>query len=421
MKFLHCADIHLDSPLLGLDRYEGAPVDELRGATRRAFRDLVDLAIREGVDFVVIAGDLFDGDWPDFNTGLFFVREMARLREAGIRVALVKGNHDAESRITKSLPLPDNVFVFNHKKPETFVWDDLGVALHGQSFGHREASDDLAAAYPPGPFDLFNIGVLHTSLDGRPGHASYAPTRVEVLRGKGYDYWALGHAHAREVVATGPRIVFPGNLQGRNVRETGPKGCELVTVEHGEISAEFRPLDNLRWAHLRIETDGLNDSEMLLGAVRTGLVELSHEAGDRLLAVRLSIEGRGKLGERLAGGFDAVEAELRAIGLDFSPAVWLEKIRFDLRPALDRASAARRPDAIGEVLRLVDRLGAAGDELAELGQEISTDLAKSKSAAIQDMTKGLDGLRLDDPATLSRLLAEAEAMLLSRLHGDATP
>ncbi|MGZ8216755.1 metallophosphoesterase family protein [Methylomagnum sp.] len=417
MKFLHCADIHLDSPLLGLDRYDGAPVDELRGATRRAFRDLVDLAIRETVDFVVIAGDLFDGDWPDFNSGLFFVREMARLREAGIRVALAKGNHDAESRITKSLPLPDNVFVFNHKKPETRVWEDLGVALHGQSFGHREASDDLAAAYPPGPFDLFNIGVLHTSLDGRAGHASYAPTRTDVLRGRGYDYWALGHAHAREIVSTGPHIVFPGNLQGRNVREAGPKGCELVSVESGEISTEFRPLDNLRWAHLRVDTDGLADSEMLLSAVRAGLVELTHEAGDRLLAVRLSVAGRGKLGERLAGGFDAVEAELRAVGLDFSPAVWLEKIRFDLRPALDRASAARRPDAIGEMLRLVDRLTASDEELAELGRQVFADLTKLPS----DTGRGPDGLQLDDPATLSRLLAEAETLLLSRLHGDAAP
>jgi DNA repair exonuclease SbcCD nuclease subunit len=134
MQFLHCADIHLDSPLRGLERYEGAPVDEVRGATRRAFRNLIDAALRERVDFVVIAGDLYDGNWPDFNTGLFFAKGMAELGESGIAVYGVRGNHDATSQITRTLRQPKNVHFLPDLAPGTLINDDLGLAVHGQSF-----------------------------------------------------------------------------------------------------------------------------------------------------------------------------------------------------------------------------------------------------------------------------------------------
>ncbi len=124
MKFIHAADVHLDSPLHGLERYEGAPVAEMRGATRRALENLVDLCRDERADFLLLAGDLYDGDWRDFGTGLFFAAQMVRLREAGVRVFVVRGNHDAASRITRSLRLPDNVHVFASRRPETVVDDD---------------------------------------------------------------------------------------------------------------------------------------------------------------------------------------------------------------------------------------------------------------------------------------------------------
>src|SRR3954454_16920324 len=123
MRFLHAADIHLDSPLRGLDKYEGAPLHAIRGATRKAFTALIQLALAEHVDFVLLAGDLYDGDWPDYNTGLYLVRQMARLREAGIPVVAIAGNHDAENRMTRSLALPDNVKTLRTDEPETFALD----------------------------------------------------------------------------------------------------------------------------------------------------------------------------------------------------------------------------------------------------------------------------------------------------------
>jgi exonuclease SbcD len=134
MKFLHAADLHLDSPMHGLAAYDGAPVDELRGATRRALVNLVDLALEEQVAFVLIAGDVYDGSWRDFNTGLFYVAQMRRLREAGIPVVAIAGNHDAESRMTKGLPLPDGYIALTSTRPQTVELTELGVVIHGQSF-----------------------------------------------------------------------------------------------------------------------------------------------------------------------------------------------------------------------------------------------------------------------------------------------
>ena len=254
-RFIHTADLHLDSPLRGLDRYEGAPVEELRGATRRALERIVDLAIAERVAFVLIAGDVYDGDWRDFSTGLFFVRCMGRLRAEGIRVFIVSGNHDAASQISRHIQLPDNVTEFptGRAASERFEVAGSAVVVHGRGFARRDVSEDLRATYPPPEPGAFHIGLLHTSADGREGHANYAPTTVEALRNHGYDYWALGHVHRREVLSDDPWIVFPGNPQGRHARETGAKGCSLVTVESGRVaSVSHRETDVIRWAHLEV-------------------------------------------------------------------------------------------------------------------------------------------------------------------------
>ncbi|HEV3007227.1 MAG TPA: DNA repair exonuclease, partial [Pirellulales bacterium] len=173
-KFIHAADIHLDSPLKGLEQYEGAPIDEIREATRRALANLVRLAIAEDVAFVLIAGDVYDGNWRDFKTGLYFAGEMSRLREAQIPVYLISGNHDAANRMTRSLELPANVTRLPSRKPATVRLDEIGVSIHGQGFASPAVLDNLAAAYPPATPGHFNIGLLHTSAGGSQLHEPYA-------------------------------------------------------------------------------------------------------------------------------------------------------------------------------------------------------------------------------------------------------
>ena len=417
MKFIHAADLHVDSPLRGLDSYDGAPVTRLRGASRQALIALVELALEQQVAMVLLAGDIYDGNWADFRTGLFFREQMLRLRRSGILVFMVKGNHDAESQITKQLPEVEGVHVFSAYKSETIDMEALGVAVHGRSFPHRAVPEDLVPLYPDPLPGRFNIGLLHTSLTGREGHDSYAPTSVEVLCDKGYDYFALGHVHAREVVRpSDPRIVFPGNLQGRHAKETGPKGCELVTVEGGVITAaEFVPLEVVRWHQLRLDVSGLSSVDALARHFVGQANELVADARDRLHAVRLVIQGESALHRLEAEQPGSIAAAIQAATQDLEDAdIWIEQIRLDLQSPLDRTAMAGRADAVGEVVRLVDA--------------VSTDEGQLKAWFTQQLgeMKDLPGALADvdpmtfDVATMRAFLADAEATVLAQISGITT-
>ncbi len=171
LQFIHAADIHLDSPLKGLANFDSAPVERIRSATRDAFRNLIQLALDEQVAFLIIAGDLWDCDWPDAGPGLFFISQMRCLEKAGIPVFIVKGNHDAESQLTSAIrKWPPNVTIFSHKKPQTVRLERWNVAIHGQSYADRHVMSDLSANYPAAVPGAFNIGILHTCLeDGSVG------------------------------------------------------------------------------------------------------------------------------------------------------------------------------------------------------------------------------------------------------------
>ncbi|MEA3274470.1 MAG: DNA repair exonuclease, partial [Pseudomonadota bacterium] len=268
-RFIHTADAHIDSPLEGLEAYDGAPVDALRGATRFAFENLVQLALDEAVDFVVIAGDLYDGDWKDFSTGLFFTRQMARLNAGGVPVYLIAGNHDAASVLTRRLTLPDNVHLFSTRTAESKEVPNLPVVVHGRGFPHRAVPENLVPDYPAPVPGVFNIGLLHTSMTGAPGHDTYAPCSLRDLTDKGYDYWALGHVHQPQVLSRDRWVLFPGNLQGRHVRETGPRGCQLVTVSDSMevVSAEHRHLDVVRWDRVLVDVSAIEDASEALARI----------------------------------------------------------------------------------------------------------------------------------------------------------
>ena len=240
MKIVHAADLHIDSPLKGLERYEGAPVERVRQATREAFKKVIALCLDERARFLVLAGDVFDGDWKDVNTGLFFLAQLSRLRAIGCDVLLLRGNHDFE--LTRALTYPEHVHEFSvaegakgARGRRTTVFSAEGVAFHGVSYGDRQVKESLLPSYPDPIAGMLNFGVLHTNATGSTEHAVYAPCTVESLVAKGYDYWALGHVHGHAVLRERPFVVYPGNTQGRSVRELGPKGCVLIDVDDGAV------------------------------------------------------------------------------------------------------------------------------------------------------------------------------------------
>jgi exonuclease SbcD len=417
MKFLHAADIHLDSPLHGLERYEGAPVAELRGATRRAFDNLVDLAIEEEVSFVLLVGDLYDGDWKDYNTGLYFSRRMAWLREAGIRVFIVAGNHDAASQITKQLRLPDNVTLFSTSRPQTVVLEKLGLAVHGQGFAKREVMEDLSRAYPQADPNLFNIGLLHTCLDGKPGHEPYAPCTVDGLRSKGYHYWALGHVHSREVISQDPWIVFPGNTQGRHARETGPKGCTLVSVVEGEVAAvEHRDLDVLRWVRCAVDVTDHASPDEIYDQVRTALQQVLEDADERPVAVRLVLQGNSPVHTILHSDSMHWIQEYRALASSLGGAgMWLEKVAIETRQAVALDELLERDDALGGLLRAIHALEIDASSV----EKLATEVADLRQKLPPELLGGEDRYDPTDPGHLTSLMADIKELLVHRLVRSA--
>jgi exonuclease SbcD len=413
VKFIHAADIHLDSPLRGLERYEGAPKEEIRGATRRAFENLIQLAIDEGVAFVLLAGDLYDGDWKDYNTGLFFTRQMSRLQDAGIPAYIVAGNHDAASQITKTLRPPQNARIFSTRAAETVLLEDHGVAIHGQGFPTRAVTDDLSQGYPLAHSDLFNIGLLHTSLDGRPGHQVYAPCGLDGLRSRGYQYWALGHVHKREVVLEDPWVVFPGNTQGRHARETGSKGCSLVTVEAGTVVAvEHRPLDVVRWSICSVDATEVKTLDDIYDLAGHALADAVADAEGRLVAARLRFEGACAVHTRLRAAREQVINECRSIaGQIGSGDLWIEKVVFDTRRAESEDAAIARDDAFGGLLRSIRDLELDTARLSKLVGEVE-DLSTKLPV---DLRAGSDAFDPARPESIRACLEDVKALLLERL------
>ncbi len=409
-KFIHAADIHLDSPLRGLSR-RGEIADVFVGASRRAFENLVSAAIEEQVAFLIIAGDIYDGDWRDYATGQFFVRQMGRLARAGIKVFTIRGNHDADSVITKNLPLPSNVHAFSIRTVERMPIEDLKVMLHGRGFANRHVPENVALTYPAATPGYFNIGILHTSLTGREGHDVYAPCSIEDLRRAGYDYWALGHIHRREILSRDPAIVFPGNLQGRHARETGAKGAMLVSVTDGAVAAiQELTLDAVRFAHVELDLSGVDDPADFLRKARDAMEAAHSEAEGRPLALRLTITGETALHSHLRAHSEQVVADMEAVAAEVSADLLIEKVR--AATTSPRVASALTVAGLDEVLAAVAADPAFRDEIARL----LADLRSKLPAGL--MESSADGAQ---DTLAASAIAAAEDTVRAALQGASLP
>ncbi|MCY3886022.1 MAG: DNA repair exonuclease [Gammaproteobacteria bacterium] len=401
-KFVHTADIHLDSPMRGLTKYEGVAVDRLKTATREAFSNLISRTIDARPEFIVIAGDLFDGDWRDYNTGFFFVNEMARLRQAGIYAYVLYGNHDAQSQITKRLRLPENVKEFDHESVQSHRLDGFNVVLHGRSYPSRDVQDNLSQEYPSPTEGMFNIGVLHTGLGGLGGHADYAPCTLDQLVNAGYDYWALGHVHTRQVLHEDPHVVFPGNLQGRHINEDGPRSASLVTVKEGRVvGIEEWECDVVRWHRVDVPVQDCTQLNDIYMKIQQRLTEFQDAGGgEQTNAVRVRLTGATHLHGLLDSSEEDLTLNVQSSSLDVGRgALWIQKVE-----VATNSSSAAGPDtdsdeAIGELQSL---LGGATNN-AELIQHLREDFAK--------LTEKL-------PATLKSELEEQERGYIQLLVND---
>jgi DNA repair exonuclease SbcCD nuclease subunit len=371
----------------------------------------VEALVREAIDsraaFLIIAGDVFDGDWRDVTTGLFFVRVISELDRAGIPTIIVKGNHDFESGMSRALPYPPSVRIFSSRKAETIALDAHRVALHGRSFPTRLVLDNFVDAYPARREGWLNIGVLHTSLDGTRGHDGYAPCTVDDLRRFGYDYWALGHVHTAEIVSRDPWVVYPGNLQGRSIRETGPKGAMRVTVEDGRVIA-VEPLvfDGARWAHETIDVSACAQESDVTERIGVALGDLHGRSDGRPLAVRLTLSGTTTLHNHLVVRREFLLDEARAIGFRIAGDCWVEQIKMATVMPPRMAAPMSAHDSLG----VEDLLNAAADD-----PEFVAALAELMKTVTDKLPRDLRDDPERQPELLRQLAADARAYLAGEL------
>jgi len=422
MKFVHAADLHLDSPLLALSRQEPRQVERMRRATREAFERMIDLCVDQEVALLVIAGDLYDHDCPNMQIAVFLRSQLKRLEQKGIRVVIIKGNHDADNRITSALALPANTRILSEQRPETITFDDLPVrvAVHGQSFKPGPIPENLAASYPPALRGHYNIGVLHTSLAGTADHDAYAPCTLEELTTRGYDYWALGHIHKRAVLSRDPHVIFPGNLQGRHAKESGPKGCFLVEVDDAgrTASAEFTPLDVVRWHRAEVDLTGRDIEAELVEAIRGALTQAHRDGDGRPGAVRVVLTGRTSLYQHIERRPDRLRQTTLELAAEIAgDEMWVEKIVNSTAPLgerIDAISNNETHDLVGIMQEIAGNAELIGPLLAKELEPLRSKLPgelKELSCLRLIETPGLcrEALERLRPRIAARLAAEEDA------------
>ena len=364
---------------------------------------------------MLIAGDLFDGDWRDYNTGLYFASQMSRLREADIEVYIISGNHDAASVITKKLIMPENVTFFQTKKAHTILLDEMGVALHGQGFAHKAVNENIASAYPGAKDGYINIGLLHTSLTGRPGHENYAPCKPDDLISSGYNYWALGHVHTYEIVNRDPWIVFPGNIQGRHIRECGPKGSVLVKIDDGEISeVEHCTLDVMRWAECLVDITGCSSDATLSESITKAISDIENQNDGIPLAVRIELRGTCEIHSRLLADSEYWINQIRALISDQSAGrIWVEKILVHTQAHHEHSGTDEAFGGFLERINNIDMNKSTIDDLVNSLSDLKTKLPL-RDGDLQEL------FAFDDPDYCSRILSDIKAIIFERLFsGEA--
>lgn len=376
-RFLHAADLHLDSPFAGLEGLPAAVRKEVRESTFQAMKKLVQAAMEQEVDFVVVSGDIYDAADRSLKARIAFQQAAEQLAEQGISIYAVHGNHDPLNSAKAGLAWPESVHVFgadevSHRDVQ-LPGKGAVARIHGISYAYSAVRDNLSLKFPEADPGIFHIGLLHANVDGHAAHDNYAPCSIADLMTRGMDYWALGHVHQRRVLNEQPWIVYPGNIQGRHIRETGEKGCMLVQIsEGGAASLEFIPTDVLRWHHRELSISDLAQEQELIDAIRSEMDEIRNESNGRSGMLRLTLTGRGPLhaflndaGQHrdLIGSFQEEEAAYAEAG---EPFLWLESLRDETGSAVNRQALLEDDGFLGDLLRMSEELMGDAEQLQEV-------------------------------------------------------
>jgi DNA repair protein SbcD/Mre11 len=416
-SFVHAADLHLDSPFRGVTAESPAIAASLHSATFEVYNSLIDLCIEKQVQFLLIAGDIYDGADRSLRAQLRFRDGLQRLVDHNIQAFVVHGNHDPFKGRSRSIDWPEGVHVFSYRKVKSipFKIGNSPVALiSGISHENGNITTNLAKKFEFQDPDLFQIGLLHCNVGRDTGHEAYAPCELQDLIKTGLDYWALGHVHERKILHNDPYVVYPGNTQGRNIREQNERGCYLVQVDDNNrvTSLEFHELDKIRWFWGSLTIDGLDTLDQLENALSGCIEDLSKKAGSRPLICRISLTGQGPLFNELSRE-NALQELLEHTRESFevkSPFVWVQDLIFECRPEIDLKKRREAKDFLGQVLRISQELSDTEEGRKRLVEEGLKELFKNRRASkhLQDISDN----------EISRMLKSAELLCFQMLEGD---
>jgi DNA repair exonuclease SbcCD nuclease subunit len=411
-SFIHTADLHLDSPFTGITKIDPKIGKKLVRSTFQAYETIIDLCIDKKVDFLLIAGDIYDSADKSLYAQLKFINGLKKLSNAGISTYIAHGNHDPLNGWSATLKWPKNVFImsgdcvntFSYKKNQTIV-----ARIAGISYTHQHITSNLTENFPhKEEDDPFTIGLLHCTIGSNTGHEPYAPCTIQDLKDLNYDYLALGHIHTTSIVNdSDPVIIYPGNPQGRNPGETGPKGCYLVRVDQNRsISTEFIETDNIRWFTEEISIEEIPTEQELLDKIIDRTESITANANERFLMCRYILTGRGALHTTLAkeGVLDDIIKHLREE--EISGSVWIEQLVDNSRRFIDRNMLLNRNDFIGDIVRLVAELSENERSLESIEKSLEPLFASNRA---KKFLKKIDHEELPD------LINQAEDMLLNRI------
>ena len=390
-SFVHAADFHLDSPFVGLGRLpegQSRVVEELREATFRAFESVIDLCLREQVDFLLVAGDVYDGADRSLKAQLRFRDGLRRLSDVGIRAFVVHGNHDPLDGWADAIQMPAGIHEFGSELTSVaFEKAGRSVArIHGISYPTKKIGNRFGQGFQRIGDEPFQIGLFHCNAGGDTRHDPYAPRTVSELVESQLDYWALGHIHESVVLHPAePFIGYPGNTQGRHINEPGPRGCFLVRVTaEGRLDGvpQFVATDSVRWLSGEVEITGIETIDLLISRIEDRMQELAEKADGRSVVTRITLRGRGVLHGALIrpNASRNLLDELHGRGAQRSPFLWVEKLVLQTRPNVDLDARRGTPDFLGDLLRLIDGIRQSPDEMAALHGEL-TDLFEHARAS----------------------------------------
>ena len=385
IKLLHTADIHLDSPLKSLALRNEDLAEKVRVATRQAFEQIVDISLAENVAGLLISGDLFDGQRRSAKTGAFLLSQFDRLNEANIQVYLIQGNHDAENAIFGELLYPSNVHVFKgrHNKEQLL---DSNVWIHGVSFERKHCPESLLGKFSEPDPNATNIAMLHTSLSGASGHDNYSPCTVQELTRLGFDYWALGHIHKRQVYAENPWIVMPGIPQGRDTGEQGQKSATMLLIDEDKISIEEKVTSLV--VFLRHETDitGCQSDEEVRSLIRSDFEKLIELEGIESAILRLTIIGQYEHRWELVRDIDIWEETISEIATQTGK-LWVEELTLNLSDLELDIKGATAVEELGQIMHqiaseesfIAENVEYCGDLIKQLPPELRAELLPDES------------------------------------------